>query len=327
MALPIDKLDSAVTAGLAAKTKFATITKEQILDHLDTNRQSLLSGMTFISNLEPFLPKMKQEIMLVRNPDLKTQFGVHLYQQIAKSLIGTASKMESNSLFASFMMAAQTYNSITDQIIRGIDDFVAGKTLTIFSTKMSHAVILGLAEEADFYGKYLVSLESAIVSSICTDVPAPAPYLVEFMNTNFKRFADLTNRIINSGAEKNFVNALRDYVKNGTDILLVGNENVSNVKFAKVSLGKLPPDLLASSAEGIGIFRGIGNWFFDRKDRKMRKLDAERKLLKAQVDLMKLDLDNVDPNTPEYQRMAKIIANYQGMIAKMDRELDEYYSN
>ena len=49
-----------------------------------------------------------------------------------------------------------------------------------------------------------------------------------------------------------------------------------------------------------------------------------REQLQARARLLQLELDNVDPESPEYQRLLKIIANYQKQIDRLNQEIAKY---
>ena len=59
----------------------------------------------------------------------------------------------------------------------------------------------------------------------------------------------------------------------------------------------------------------------------MRRLRSERDLMQARVQLLKLELDGVDPESPEYKKQLKIIENYTAIIARIDQKLDKYYNS
>ena len=50
----------------------------------------------------------------------------------------------------------------------------------------------------------------------------------------------------------------------------------------------------------------------------------EKEWMESHVALLKLQLQNVDPNSDEYRKQVKIIAAYDEMIAGLDQKIDAY---
>ena len=80
------------------------------------------------------------------------------------------------------------------------------------------------------------------------------------------------------------------------------------------------PAHLGDSAYADGKIYGA----FVIRDKKNRKNVALREQLQARARLLQLELENVDPNSPEYQRLLKIIANYQKQIDRLNQEIAKY---
>jgi len=322
MALPIDELDKAVTTQINDETtKFNAITKEQIMAFLDLSNQNLSSVDTFFKQLEPKLGEILAK--LKTNPG--TTAG-SVYQMFTKQLSGTAARLEAANPFGAMRNGIENYMSILEQLSAGMNEFVPGKTLTLYSAKISHVTVLGLAKEASEYSRFVISFVNSIVGALIPDTDKLAPYIVNYLKAGVEGFATSTNQVVNFNMSKTTVNQIKNLVKSGTDTLLVGPENLSNVKLVRnTNESTISQNLLASGASGLGIFRWLGNRKADKLDRKIRKMETERKLLQAQVDLMQLKLSNIDENSPEYQNLVKIINNYNGMLAKMEREINEYY--
>jgi len=322
MALPIDELDKAVTTQINDEnTKFNAITKEQIMSYLDLNNQNLSSVDTFFKQLEPRLEDILAKLKV--NP-VSTAGAAYLL--FTKHLVGTAAKLETAKPFGAIRTGIENYMSILEQLIGEMNSFVPGKTLTLYSAKISHITVLGLAREAAEYSKFVNNFINSIVGALVPDMDKLAPYIANYLRNNVERFAASTNDVVNLNMSKTTVNQIKNLVKSGTDTLLVGPENLSNVKLVRnTHESSISQSLLAAGASGLGIFRWLGNRKADRLDRKIRKMETERKLLQAQVDLMQLKLGNIDENSPEYQNLVKIINNYNGMLAKMEREINEYY--
>ena len=131
------------------------------------------------------------------------------------------------------------------------------------------------------------------------------------------------NRVINDHLGKSFAKAILKYRNGGSDITVVNSENKSSVQFTKITTEVTESDI-QSGAKGFKIFRWIGNLFVDRADKKNRKRVAEREQLQARARLLQLELDGLDPESPEYQRLVKIIANYQKLIDRLNQEIAKY---
>jgi len=326
MATPIDTLDAEVSKVLSSnEDKFSALDREKLLNAMDTNKQSLLAFVNFLDGIVQMNDRIKTNVFMVKNPDAKKEPGYWAYMQVLRQLIGTAKNMESKQFLSAFRLTALSYCNIMDQFNKNIDQLIDEKALTIFNSKLSHIAVLGVVQDCNMLGRWLVTFAGALAFDICKATPAPAPYVLQFLQGNLNDVISIINRTVNSGDPLYQVKTITDLAKSGNDVLLVGNDNMSNVKLAKGGLGKLSETLLESGVKGIFGFRWWNNIKVNILDRWYRRKRQEREYLQAQVDLMKLTLDGMDKNSPEYVRLAKLIANYEAIFAKMDRDLDNYY--
>lgn len=323
MASSIDKLDSAISMQLSQGGNMANLSKDQFLDIVDGAIGSISNSMLFFNNLIAEEKKLKQFLDTHRRePNIKS---IAILNSISGNLVSIAKRAMDERFLGAFVDTLNSYATILREIEKNVDELFTNKSISLFNTKISHVAVYGAIENAEIYSKFINGFIELFLSDFNKDLPKPAPYLIKFLNDNVKIIPDIINKMLNTKLSSTFVSGILKYKNGGSDVLVVNGENQSNAKFAKIS-GEVSESDIEAGTKGFKIFRLIGNLFVDRKDNKMRKLKAERDLMQARVQLLKLALEGVDPESPEYKQQVKIIENYQGIIARLDQKLDKYYN-
>ena len=323
MANPIDKLDAAISEQLKGGGSIASLTKDQFLDYIDIVSGDIKNNLKFFTELGPSEKKMKEYLKAKPGEQRKS---IEFYNSIYKELQYGAKKAMDERFLGAFADMLASYAVILDEISKNVDEIFQNKSINLFNSKVSHAAVLGMVVDAEMFGKFIDWYLALFMSEVVAGLPKLLPYQMKYLEETVKVVPAMINRIINGRSGSTFINNVLNYKNGGSDVLLVNGNNQSNAKFAKIS-GSLTDADVEAGARGIGLFKKIGDWFVTKKDEKMRRMKAERDLMQARVQLLKLELDNVDPESPEYKKQIKIIENYTAIIARIDQKLDKYYNS
>ena len=323
MANPIDKLDAAISEQLKGGGSIGSMTKDQFLDYIDVVSGAVKNNLKFFTELGPSEKKMKEYLKAKPGDQRKS---IAFYNAIYKEMQYAAKKAMDERFLGAFADTLASFAVILDEIAKNVDEIFQNKSINLFNSKVSHAAVIGMIVDAEMFGKFIDWYITLFMSEVVAGLPRLLPYQMKYLEEAVKVVPALINRIINGRSGSNFINNVLNYKNGGSDVLLVNGNNQSNAKFAKVAGGVTDADIEAG-ARGIGIFKKIGDWFVTIKDEKMRRLRSERDLMQARVQLLKLELDGVDPESPEYKKQLKIIENYTAIIARIDQKLDKYYNS
>ncbi len=321
MANSIDKLDAAISEQLSAGGAIASMTKDQFLDFIDLVTGDVKNNLSFFVHLAPIEKEMQE--WFKRN--LRgSQKSIVYYNAICKDLQYGAKKAMEERFMGAIVDTLASYATILDEVAKNVDSLFQNKSINMFNSKVSHAVIFGMMSDAEMFSKFTDWYVIQFMSDYVPGLPTTLPYQQKYLEAAVKVVPGIMNAIINNRAKSSFVSAVLNYKNGGSDVLLVNGDNKSNAKFTKIA-GGVTPDDISAGARGLGIFKKIGDWFVSYKDDKMRRLRSERELMQARVQLLKLQMDNVDKESPEYKKQVKIIENYMAIIARLDQKLDKYY--
>ena len=168
----------------------------------------------------------------------------------------------------------------------------------------------------------------AFIAVMCHDRSkdlSVAPYQLKTLVDNSAAFAEILNKAVDGRHTKTFASAVVRYKASGNDVTILSSDNNSAVQFAKLD-GDVSESSIKSGCRGLAIFRWIGDLWTDYQDAKARKAVALREEHIARVKFLQMQLMGEDPNSAEYKRVAKIIANYEILINRLNQKLDKYYS-
>ena len=320
MSRALDNLTNAVntTVKSAAGT---TITKENLIDLIDQNLGYLYNVSAFFTALGANSQQLQDWINTNRRAlNLKS---IQIFNKIDAGLVGSAKLAMNDRFLGGFSDTTNALIIILEEISGNLDKFFAEKTITVYNTKISQVAVFGMIDNVKTFTEYVNRFISILMADRNQNLDKPEKYVTDYVDTNTDVVVALMNRVINQKLSKTFSAAILKYRTGGSDITVVNSENKPTVQFAKINTEVTESDI-ASGARGIAIFRWWGNHRVDIADKKNRKRVAEREQLQARARLLQLELDGLDPNSPEYQRLVKIIANYQKQIDRLNQDIEKY---
>ena len=320
MSKAIDNLGRAVDHTIKTSSG-AVITKDALIDLIDSDLGSLYNVSQFFTAVGDNAAKLQQWI--VQNRKNSALRSMAFYNAICSGLRGSAKVNMETKFLGSFTDTVDALILILEDLSSNIDKFFTAPKITIYNTKISQVAIIGMMENAKNFAEYVTRYISMFMADRNTNLNKPERYVDKYLTDNIQMACDLMNRVINDHLGKSFAKAILKYRNGGSDITVVNSENKSSVQFTKITTEVTESDI-QSGAKGFKIFRWIGNLFVDRADKKNRKRVAEREQLQARARLLQLELDGMDPESPEYQRLVKIIANYQKLIDRLNQEIAKY---
>ena len=305
-----------------AKTASGTvISKDKLIDILDEDLGALYNVAQFFTAIEDSSAKLQKWLVDSKN---NTQLpSIVAYNKIASSLTGSA-KITNDQRFLGAM--SDTVNAliiILEDISGNLDKLFVDKNITIYNTKISQVAIFGMIENAKVFADFVTAFIEVLMSDRTAALGKPEKYVFNRLNGYMDQACELMNRVLNNKLSKTFTAAILKYRNSGSDNTVINSENKPTVQFTKINSDVTESDI-AAGARGFKVFRWIGDWFVDRKDRKNRRRIALRDQLQARARLLQLELDGVEKDSAEYKRLVKIIENYQKQIDRLNQDIDKY---
>lgn len=320
MSKAIDNLGRAVDHTIKTSSG-AVITKDTLIDLIDSDLGSLYNVSQFFTAVGDNSAKL--QAWIVQNRKNNNLRSMAYFNSICGALRANAKNSMEQRFLGAFSDTVDALILILENLSSNIDKFFTGPKLTIYNTKISQVAIIGMMENAKNFSEFVTKYIAMFMADRNPKLDKPEKYVEKYLADNFQMACELMNRVINNHLGKTFTNAILKYRNGGSDITVVNSENKTSVQFTKITTEVTESDIQAG-AKGFKIFRWIGNLFVDRADKKNRKRVAEREQLQARARLLQLELDGMDPESPEYQRLVKIIANYQKQIDRLNQEIAKY---
>ncbi len=206
----------------------------------------------------------------------------------------------------------------TKEIINNKEGFIVG------DIQMSQALLLGSIGIANIYVDFCMFL-IAIFSHVMTKSKRPdvPKYMVQKITKNGDLCIDLINQVVNSPVGLPIVNIIMNIKKRGTDYKLSSADVLrSNLDSSTAANGGL---ILSTVAKALNALSLIGETYVDWRHQHYEMMKERKKWLENHIANIRLSLDGVDPNDPEYAKTLKIISFYEDKVAKYDKKLSDYY--
>ena len=320
MSKAIDNLSRAVEDTVKTSSGIV-LTKDKLIDLIDVGLSNLYNVSQFFTAIEDNAPKLQTWISSNRrNTALKS---MAIYNKIDSSLTGTAKVAIGDRFLGAMVDTTNSLIVILEEVAGNLEKLFGEKSITIYNTKISQVAIYGMISGAGDFAKFCSAFIEQFMADRNANLGKPEKYVGITLDTGVEDACVLMNRVLNQRLSKTFLGAILKYRNGGSDITVVNGENKPTVQFTKVNTEVTESDIQAG-AKGFKIFRWIGNFFVDMRDRQNRKNIAMREQLQARARLLQLELDNVEPSSPEYQRLLRIIANYQKQIDRLNQEIAKY---
>lgn len=323
MSKALDNLGKAVETTVKTSAGVA-ITKESMIDIIDQGLGSLYNVSQFFTALGEGAPKLQGWV--TANRRATNLRSIAYFNKIVAGLTGSAKMAMEDRFLGGFSDTTAALIIILEEISGNIDKFFAEKTITVYNTKISQVAIIGMIENVKTFTEYVVGFLALMMAERNAALSKPERYVIDMLDANTDVVTSLVNRVINTKLSKTFSNAILKYRAGGADTTVVNSENKPTVQFARITSEVTEQDI-AAGAQGFAIFRWWGNHRVDVADKKNRKRVALREQLQARARLLQIELDGIDSNSPEYQRLVKIIGNYQKQIDRLNQEIAKYEEN
>lgn len=257
----------------------------------------------------------------------KGSVAIVTYNNYVKALAKQPNKKsataEQSAPFSSLVEAEKVRISILTELESQIDQLFSHNTINLFNGRLSHIVVIGLLAEAKMVSKFSKYMLSAVVSSVTGQRDIPK-YRYAWMSEYTDATAEAVAKSTDSKGGYNLDAIVKDLQTKAVDVTLIDDFN--KVTLDMVSSSKVSGDaktLIKRGVKKLGLFRWIGEIFVNRKQDKIEEQRREAEWMRAHVELLKMKLEDLSEDDPEYQRLVKIIARYEEMITQADKKAEK----
>lgn len=278
-----------------------------------------------------------QERISVILPSAKVK-AVSSWMEYKKSLQTRASQVEHAKMFDSIVRTREAMISILEDISKKFNQIFDSEMISVTNLKKSQIATLGFIAHSIIlsnWSLYMWTLLSSLVDGSETEIPK---YRLDFISKYTKETVDIVNGIM-SNEKASVADGVLKLRSKGADTPLavngVSNINITIIDPAYISIAATVGYIvLAGISMALIIMIGlklVSSLF--RMGREHLETAAYESYLKnkemkewleAHVAKLRMELQSVNPNDPQYQKMLKIIDVYDEKIRDLDEKINEY---
>ena len=324
MASMIDLLGEKVNKILGKADNTADISKEDFRNYMGVAQSNLKAMIESFEELRQEEANALSESILGRIKD-RGAMNIQIYSMYLNRLSGQAQREERKVAFSSLLHAAKSYSFVLDEIDRNIDKLFENKVISLYNTKLSHIAIFGVIKNACELCDFSWFLFNGICYDIGMGIEKPAKYRFSFMNSVKEKMAGLVSDIYAGVGDGAIYNEIMKIRRENKDMLIVNDNNeINGSMISSAGLNKGIAGSITAGFMNINVFRWIGEAWNNFRDSHYRALEEKRDWMQTHVQMLRLKLQGMDSNDREYQKLQKIINNYDNMVAAADEKIKKY---
>lgn len=253
--------------------------------------------------------------------------SIQCYYKLVNSLSPKLKRMEETKLFSSFIEINNKFIKCLEDLMKNFDTYIDIETLALPKAKLSHYLIMGLSEKSDVVCQFFQFLLSGIIYDIVLSLKDAPKYRTVFLEKSFKDVATYMDDIDKIGSNSQPIKTMVDNLKkNNNNVVVVSNtgENLT----AYLQSKNINPSTLDNTIKGskrLRVFGRIGEaWETFRYYWIVRRTKVNKEWMLNQISLLKDELEGMDENDPNYQRLVKAVENYSVKISQYDARVQKY---
>lgn len=308
--------------------RYRNMTEDMANDLLDDAKWGLTMIVDLFSQLSD-----KEQIELYNRVKSEIQSHVELNKALGKECVFFIESIDKNlegkarsfGFFKSLMITThKMIDAITDLRKHTNDIFKDKEGVMIGDAQVSHGILIGCISTAMIYADFcafLIAIFSHVISK--QEHPIVPKFIIEKVIKHGGICINLINQSTNTPTGINIINTIINIRNRGNDFRL-SNGNVVRDNFVITGTAAVYAFIAAFSlfvASFSSICEHIVSWRHDYYE----MMKERKKWLENHVANIKLSLENVDKNDPQYVKTIQIIAYYEDKIAEYEKKLNKYY--
>lgn len=310
-------------------TSFKDIDRNDLLAIIEneiTGHKTFVTALSLMTNQD--MNKFKEKLS-VSLPSSKIK-ETAIWTEYLKKLQTQASQIEHKKMFDSLIITRKKVQQSLETFKKSFDKIFPSEIIKVSDIKYTQFIILGFISQSIIlsnWTEYMFTLLSSVLNKTEDEIPK---YRIMYLTNHLDDVVELVNKLVPIQS----LNIIKDieYIKSkGADNPLLTDGIVNNTKNFNIEI-KTEHFLFATS-----IFLGI---YFTYKLLRllgeqwgiiMHRFYLKRKELKewmeSHVAKLKLDLQDINQNDPQYQKLLKVIELYDEKIKSYDESINAYLND
>lgn len=320
----IDLLSDKVNRILKNGSNFADIDKNDFRNFMGIAQSSLKAMVESFEDLsEDEMKAFGLEISeQARN---RSAMNIQIYKQFEERLSSKPLRAEQTVPFSSILAAAKRYMVVLDELDKNIDKLFENKVISLYNIKISNIAIVGVIKNACDLSDFAWFLFTGICYDIGMGLERPPKYRFTYMNSVKERMRNIVDDIYNGIGDGAIFNEILKIRRENKDMLLVDDNNeISNGMISTANINQSFGKSVISGLMSLNIFRWLGETWNTYRDSYYRSLEEKRDWMQTHIQLLRLKIQGLDKSDREFQKLQKIINNYDNMVAAADEKIKKY---
>lgn len=318
-------LEQSVFKYLKDKIKLGSLNKDQIAEVIRFQMETLKTlDMSFSAFDKASLSKLMEKYQgLQFNKNHKYDISKYV-MSFKVQMHGKAAATEKIHPFSAHANTSRFFMKLLQEINKNLDELFPTESITLFECKISNVMLLGILREIDIFCRCATVHWTHFIDACTTGETIPLGYQAEYFVKNFDKYAEIINDVHEKEHNYSFMKDVGDLKQKNADMVLYANQQ-SFLNFLNPnSLGKNAMQYVKYGIFGFGIFTWIMSLWDDWRHIQYLRNKDFKEWMENRVALLRMELANTNPNSPEYIRLVNIIKSYDAKIADYDRKLANY---
>ena len=251
--------------------------------------------------------------------------GKNIYNDYQTKLSGKAASLERTTPFGSFKEANIQFISLLEDIQKNFSDLFDTEDMNIHTVKMSQLAVIGVLSESNKFVSFVSFLYNFLIRANANTADSLPKYRIAYMTEHLNTVAANVNMLVDKKGIANFMREIRDIKKSQADIIPGVDEHFDfqgHMFAQRFSISIL--DNIASALSHLNIFGAIADAWDDYKINKYRKDKEIKEWLEQHTALLRMELNDIDPTSPEYIKQMAIIKAYDEKITEYDEKITKF---
>ncbi len=249
-----------------------------------------------------------------------------VYFDYRKKLNMRAKSEEEKRLFGSLITTHRRLGDILENISKNVDKLIENESITLYSVRMSHVAILGILKQSDLmikFTQYLYTQFARIGAHSTAMIPRQRD---EFLLKNYETCANVVNAIYDKSGSYTFLQEVDTLRKKNADLILGADGSFTSfLSFVSASnYTKSFLDNIFTSLSAINIFRISQEVWDDWMHARYLRDKECKEWMEQHVTLIRLDLQEMEKDSPIYQKTVDVIRKYDEKIAQLESKINNY---
>lgn len=238
-------------------------------------------------------------------------------------LSGQCQRMERERPFSSLANAHKNAAKALTDILNNIDELISNTETNIRDVRVSMFAALGVIKQSSQVIIYTAHLYTTLSKAYSDEIQYQQPYRLEFIVEKAIEVATIVSDVNAKRGLFDFLTEVDRLRRNAMDVVLVADGAIDAAPPAEGFSAPIVSYMLSA----LNIFNIFGlslRAWDDYCLARNARMKETKEWLENHVALIRLKMNGVDKDSPEYKNYEKLIEIYDRKISDYDREIEEF---